>query len=240
MNRRDMCEARSPPTDPALPIVHVVDGELSARESMAQLICGAGWQVTTAASAEEFLAQPRPVSSSCLVVDVKLSGMSGLELQNLVRKLTWLPVIFVSGAADIPTTVHAMRAGALEFLTKPIRRDTLIDAIRHALQRSHRALPKYFRIRALEQCYETLSRRERQVMGLVVSGSLNKLVGGRLGISEITVKAHRGQVMRKMGATSLAELVGMAVSLGQVSLSDASRQAGAWDQATYPEGFEAA
>src|SRR5262245_27444557 len=196
------------------PIVFVVDDDLSVRESLQALIELGGWQPRVFASANEFLAEPRAHAPSCLVLDVALPGQSGLDLQKLVADRTDMPVIFLTGHGDVEMTVQAMKAGAMEFLTKPFRTDVLIGAIREALQRSRTAMALDAAMRSLRESYASLSRRERQVMTLVVAGLLNKQVGGELGISVITVKAHRGQVMRKMGADSLAGLVRMADRLG--------------------------
>jgi FixJ family two-component response regulator len=197
------------------PIVFVVDDDISVRESLELLICCAGWQPKTFASAEEFLARPRVLAPSCLVSDLILPDLNGLELQKLVADRTEMPIIFITGYGDVPTTVQAMKAGAVEFLTKPFRDDLLLGAIRHAIDRSHTALRHEAEMRVLRERYASLSCREREVMVLVVSGrfKLNKQVGGELGISEITVKAHRGNVMRKMKADSLADLVNMAARL---------------------------
>jgi FixJ family two-component response regulator len=195
-------------------IVHVIDGEHSARESLEWMILQQGWQPRTAASAEAFLAQSPPMTPSCVITEVALPGMSGLDLQNRLRALTWLPVIFISGAEHIPTTVQAMKCGALEFLTKPLLPESVVGAIRVALDRSETALRRHCELRALQDRYESLSPREREVMALVVAGLLNKEVAAELGISEITVKAHRGRVMCKMAADSLAALVHMDRALG--------------------------
>jgi FixJ family two-component response regulator len=198
----------------ATPIVFVVDDDVSVRESLESLIRWAGWHPETFASAQEFLSRPRVLAPSCLVLDVTLPGLNGLDLQKRVAvDRTDMPIIFITGYGDVPMTVQAMKAGAVEFLTKPFRDDVLLSAIRHALERSHTALRHEAEIQALRDCYASLSRREREVMALVVSGLLNKQVGGGLGISEITVKAHRGNVMRKMEAHTFAELVTMAARL---------------------------
>lgn len=196
------------------PIVFVVDDDASVRRSLEMLIGSAGWQLETFASAQEFLSRPGVLAPSCLVLDVALPDLSGLDLQKRVASdRSHMPIIFISGYGDVPMTVRAMKAGAAEFLTKPFDDDVLLSAIEHAVERSRTALARKAETRALRDCYESLTHRERQVMALVVSGLLNKQVGGELGISEITVKAHRGQVMRKMKADSLPELVTMAASL---------------------------
>jgi FixJ family two-component response regulator len=198
----------------ATPIVFVVDDDVSVRESLESLIRFAGWEPETFASAQEFLARPRVLVPSCLILDVALPDLSGLDLQKRIAvDRIDMPIIFITGYGDVPMTVQAMKAGAVEFLTKPFRDDVLLSAIRNAIERSQTALRHEAEIRALRDCYASLSRREREVMALVVSGLLNKQVGGELGISEITVKAHRGRVMRKMKAGSLADLVNMAARL---------------------------
>jgi len=194
--------------------VFVVDDDISVRESLESLIRCAGWQPETFASAEEFIAHPRPFVPSCLVLDVSLPDLNGLDLQKRVAAdRSDMPIIFITGYGDVPMTVQAMKAGAVEFLTKPFGDDVLLSAIRNAIERSQTALGREAERRVLQASYASLSRREREVMALVVSGLLNKQVGGELGISEITVKAHRGQVMRKMKADSLADLVNMAARL---------------------------
>lgn len=199
----------------AKPIVFVVDDDISVRESLESLIQFAGWQPETFASAEEFLARPRISTPSCLVLDVSLPDLNGLELQRLIgTDRVDMPIIFITGHGDIPMTVQAMKAGAIEFLTKPIDDESLLTAIRNAIKHSEAALEKHAELQALRKCHESLTVREREVMRLVVSGMLNKQIGLKLGISEITVKAHRGKMMQKMKAGSVAGLVKMAVRLG--------------------------
>ena len=195
-------------------IVFVVDDDVSVRESLELLIRAAGWQPETFGSALEFQSRPRPTVPCCLVLDVTLPGLSGLELQQRLVERTDMPIIFITGHGDVPMSVQAMKAGAVEFLTKPFTNDVLLDAIGGAIKRSRTAVRQEAELRVLRSAYASLTPREREVMALVVSGLLNKQVGGELGISEITVKAHRGQVMRKMKADSLPELVTMAARLG--------------------------
>lgn len=195
-------------------IVFVVEDDVSVRESLELLIQSAGWRPELFASAQEFLSGPRPAVPCCLILDVNLPGLNGLELQKQIADRSAMPIIFISGCADVPISVQAMKAGAIEFLTKPLQHDVLVKAIRNAIERSREALLVDSEFQALRGCYELLTQREREVMALVVSGLLNKQIGGELGISEITVKAHRGQVMRKMKADSLPDLVTMAARLG--------------------------
>src|SRR5467141_402713 len=196
-------QSKASPKSHATPIVFVVDDDISVRESLELLIRSEGWQPETFASAQEFLAHPRKLAPSCLVLDVSLPGLNGLDLQKRVAvERIEMPIIFITGHGNVPMTVQAMQAGAVEFLTKPFSGDVLL--------------------RALRDCYASLTRREREVMALVASGLLNKQVGGELGISEITVKAHRGQAMQKMKADSLADLVKMAARLGLASAPKAN------------------
>jgi len=195
--------------------VFIVDDDISVRESLELLIRHAGWQPETFEPAQEFLSRPRLLAPSCLVLDVRLPGLTGLDVQKRVSaERPDMPIIFITGHGDVPMTVQAMKAGAVEFLTKPFGDDVLLTAVRNAIERSRSALSREAELRGLREAYASLSRREREVMALVVSGLLNKQVGGELGISEITVKAHRGKVMRKMKADSLADLVKMATRLG--------------------------
>jgi FixJ family two-component response regulator len=202
----------------ATPIVFVVDDDISVRQSLESLIDSAGWRPETFPSARAFLDRPRAAGPSCLVLDVGLPDLDGLELQQrLVPDRADMPIIFISGYGDVPMTVRAMKAGAIEFLTKPLAGDAVVGAIQQAIERSRSTLDRSAAVQVLRDRYASLSPRERQVMALVVSGMLNKQVGGELDISEITVKAHRGQVMRKMKADSLPDLVTMAARLGLAS-----------------------
>jgi len=203
------------PRSLATPIVFVVDDDVAVRESLELLIRCQGWKPETFASAQEFLTRSPALVPNCLILDVSLPDLNGLELQKRVAvERTEMPIICITTQGDVPTTVQAMKAGALEFLTKPFDDDELLNGIREALERSRVALAYEAEMQMLRDCYASLTRREREVLALVVAGLLNKQVGGELGISEITVKAHRGQVMLKMKADSLANLVRMAARLG--------------------------
>jgi len=199
----------------ARPTVFVVDDDVSVRESLKLLIESVGWHAETFGSGQEFLSRQWVPGPSCLLLDVVLPDFNGCDLQKLVADRAEMPIIFMSGHGDVPTTVRAMKAGAAEFFTKPLVVDVLLSSIRNAIDRSCAALRDAAETRALRDSYALLSRREREVMTLVVAGRcrLNKQVGGELGISEITVKAHRGRMMRKMRANSLPELVRMAARL---------------------------
>ena len=207
-------EMGSSPMATAKPIVFVVDDDVWVRESLETLVRDEGWQPETFSSAQQFLDRPRAVTPSCLVLDISLPGLDGLELQKRVAvERTDMPIIFITGHGDIPMSVGAMKAGAVEFLTKPFNDEVLLTAIRRALEQSRLALAQEAEMQELRDRYASLTPREMQVMALVVSGLLNKQVGGELGISEKTVKAHRGQVMQKMKANSVADLVKMAEKL---------------------------
>lgn len=205
------------------PTVFVVDDDISICESLSLLIEGSGWKPETFVSAQSFLARPPVDCASCLVLDVWLPGLNGLALQkHLARDRTDIPIIFITGRGDIPMTVQAMKAGAAEFLTKPFGADVLLGAIHTAIEFSRVVRSRQMETRTLRENYTSLSRREHEVMEGVVAGRLNKQVAVELGISEITVKAHRGRVMRKMHADSIADLVRMAagLSLGSQSATD--------------------
>jgi len=209
-------EVGSSPMATAKPIVFVVDDDVWIRESLQTLLEDEGWQPETFASAQEFLDRPRAFAPSCLVLDISLPGLNGLELQKRVSvERTDMPIIFITGHGDIPMSVGAMKAGAVEFLTKPFNDDVLLTAIRQALERSRLALAQEVEMQELRDRHASLTPRERDVMALVVSGLLNKQVAGELGITESTVKAHRGQVMQKMKANSVADLVKITARLHQ-------------------------
>jgi FixJ family two-component response regulator len=210
-----MNAAKLLPASDASPVVFIVDDDISVRESLATLIGFEGWRPETFVSAEEFLARPRAFEPSCVVLDISLPELNGLDLQKILSAdRADMPIIFITGHGDIPMSVQAMKGGAVEFLTKPIDNDGLLSAIRHAIERSIAAQDHESEMRELRDRYTSLTTREREVMELVVSGLLNKQVGLKLGISEITVKAHRGKVTEKMRADSVADLVKMGVKLG--------------------------
>jgi FixJ family two-component response regulator len=211
-------EPRSRAAQPAVaitvtPVVFVVDDDVSVRESLELMILAAGWHPETFPSATEFLAHPRVGGPSCLVLDVSLPDLNGLDLQKRIVDWTDMPIIFITGYGDVPTSVQAMKAGATEFLVKPFDDDVLLSAIRQAIERSRIELTREAELQAFRNCHASLTPREQQIMALVVSGRLNKQIAAELGISEITVKAHRGRVMRKMQVESLAQLVKVAAAL---------------------------
>jgi FixJ family two-component response regulator len=207
-------EAKRLPMSPVKPIVFVVDDDISVRESLAGMVQYLGRDVETFASAEEFLARPPVRSPSCLLLDISLPDLNGLELQERIAiDRIDMPIIFITGHGDIPMTVRAMKAGAVEFLTKPLDREVLSASIENALARSSALIDEAAELAALRARYASLSGREREVMALVASGKMNKQIAGELGISEITVKVHRGRVMRKMRARTLVDLVRIAASL---------------------------
>jgi FixJ family two-component response regulator len=196
------------------PTVFVVDDDISVRESLESLIRFAGWQPEVFASAQSFLSRPRVLAPSCLVLDVTLPDLNGLDLQErIAADRIHMPIIFITGHGDVATTVRAMKAGALEFFTKPYSDDVLLSAIRQAIECSHTAMRCEAQLRSIRASYSSLTGRERQVMSSVVRGLSNKRVGAEFSITETTVKAHRGRVMRKMSADSLVELVNMAAKL---------------------------
>jgi FixJ family two-component response regulator len=202
-------------------IVYVVDDDSSVREAIKSLIRSVGLRVETFGTAQEFLKSARPDAPGCVVLDVRLPGLSGLDLQReLAANGSNLPVIFITGHGDIPMSVRAMKAGALEFLTKPFRDQDLLDAIQQALERDRGARQQRSETAELRERFDSLTAREREVMGLVVSGLLNKQIAGELGTSEVTIKIHRSQVMKKMSAGSLAELVRMTEKLGIPAAKD--------------------
>jgi FixJ family two-component response regulator len=212
-------EPRSALMSRDVPIVFVVDDDISVRESLESLIRFAGWQPQTFASAQEFLSRPRVFVPNCLVLDVALPDLNGLDLQKRIADdRIEMPIIFITGYGDVSMTVRAMKAGAVEFLIKPYGDEAVLSAIQQAIERSHAALRREAELRSTRDSYASLSHRERQVMALVVRGLLNKQIAVELGISEITVKAHRGKVMRKMKADSLPDLVNMAARLGRPNL----------------------
>jgi FixJ family two-component response regulator len=202
----------APPTA-VTPVVFVVDDDVSVRESLELMIRAAGWHPETFPSATDFLAHPRAGGPSCLVLDVSLPDLNGLDLQQRIVDWTDMPIIFITGYGDVPTSVQAMKAGAAEFLTKPFNDDVLLSAISQAIERSRIKLAQEAQLHAFRNRHASLTPREREIMALVVSGRLNKQIAAELGISEITVKAHRGRVMRKMQVESLADLVRVAAAL---------------------------
>jgi FixJ family two-component response regulator len=210
----------------AKPIVFVVDDDAWVRESLETLIQDEGWRSETFATAQEFLDRPSAFAPSCLVLDISLPGLNGLELQKRLAERTDMPIIFITGHGDIPMSVGAMKAGAVEFLTKPFNDEVLLTAIRQALERSRLALAREAEMQELRDHYASLTPRERDVMALVVSGLLNKQVAGELGVAESTVKAHRGQVMQKMKANSVADLVKMTARLHQSAAANHSMSSG--------------
>ena len=204
----------SDPSRPAVPTVFVVDDDVSVRESLELLIECAGWRPATFESALDFLSQPRLATPSCLVLDVSLPDLDGLELQKQLAEREETPIVFLTAYGNVPRTVQAMKNGAVDFLTKPFSDEALLSALRHAIERSRIHLENEAATRPLRDAYASLTRREREVLALVFAGLLNKQIAGRLGISETTVKAHRGQVMRKMNATTTADLVYLTTRLG--------------------------
>jgi FixJ family two-component response regulator len=207
-------EVAMDPISDETPVVFVVDDDISVRESLELLIRSAGWLPQISASAQEFLSRPKASVANCLILDINLPDLNGLDVQRLVcAERSEMPIIFVTGFGDVPITVEAMKAGAVEFLTKPVNEGALLSAVEQALGRSRALLAQHAAVQQLGDRYSSLSRRERQVMALVISGLLNKQIAFELGISEVTVKAHRGQMMRKMMARSLPDLVNMCAKL---------------------------
>jgi len=211
--------AQPAPVTTVTPVVFVVDDDVSVRESLELMILAAGWHPETFPSATDFLAHPRVGGPSCLVLDVSLPDLNGLDLQKRIVDWTDMPIIFITGYGDVPTSVQAMKAGAAEFLTKPFDDDVLLSAIGQAIERSRNELAKEAELHALRNRHVSLTPREREIMALVVSGRPNKQIAAELGISEITVKAHRGRVMRKMQVESLAHLVRIAAALDESTRS---------------------
>jgi FixJ family two-component response regulator len=198
----------------AQPVVYVIDDDPSIREALAGLLRSVGLEIKVFGSTQQFLESPRPDAPGCLVLDVRLPGAGGLDLQGqLLRLNIHLPIVFITGHGDIPMSVQAMKAGAIEFLTKPFRDQELLDAIQLGIERDRSRRRDTEAVRQLQERFESLTTREREIMAHVVTGRMNKQIAGDLHVSEITVKVHRGQVMRKMGAKSLAELVRMADKL---------------------------
>jgi FixJ family two-component response regulator len=196
-------------------IVFIVDDDPLIRGSVSSLLRSIGLQTRVFGSTSEFLQDKRPPLPSCLVLDVRLPGVNGLEFQAELSNLNvHIPIIFMTGHGDIPMTVRAMKAGAVEFLTKPFREQDMLDAVKLALERDRRRIESETASSGLKSSFETLTPREREIMALVVSGLMNKQVAGKIGLSEVTVKVHRGRIMQKMGARSLADLVRMAEALG--------------------------
>jgi FixJ family two-component response regulator len=211
--------AQRAPAPTVMPVVFVVDDDVSVRESLELMILAAGWHPETFPSATEFLAHPRVGGPSCLVLDVSLPDLNGLDLQKRIVDWTDMPIIFITGYGDVPTSVRAMKAGAAEFLTKPFDDEVLLSAIRQAIERSRNELAKKAELYAVRNRHASLTPREREIMALVVSGRPNKQIAAELRISEITVKAHRGRVMRKMQVESLAHLVRVAAALDESTRS---------------------